>query len=45
MKVSCHDEFVSGTFKQASAEALMMKSFTETFTPSDSVEVFFDTVF
>lgn len=32
MKDSCHEELASGTFAQANAEALMMKSFTDSFT-------------
>ena len=32
MKVSCQDEFASGTFLQAKAEAFTMKSLTDNFT-------------
>jgi len=39
-KESCHEELASGTFLHASAEALMMKSFTEIFFPAFDSKLF-----
>ena len=42
MKVSLHDEFASGTFRQARAAAFTMKSFTDNLIPEISIALSFE---